>query len=50
MGWKVLVTAPYMQLVIDRFKPLFDKHDVELIVPPVEERFEELFLNHRIGG
>ena len=41
MGWKVLVTAPYMQLVIDRFKPLFDKHDVKLIVPSVEERFEE---------
>lgn len=49
MGWKVLVTAPYMQLVIDRFKPLFDKHDVELIVPPVEERFEEEDLLHWIS-
>jgi D-3-phosphoglycerate dehydrogenase len=49
MGWKVLVTAPYMQLVIDRFKPLFDKHDVELIVPSVEERFEEEDLLHWIS-
>ncbi len=49
MGWKVLVTAPYMQPVIDRFKPLFDKRDVELIVPPVEERFEEEDLLHWIG-
>jgi D-3-phosphoglycerate dehydrogenase len=41
MTWKVLVTAPYMQPVIERFRPLFLQHDVELIVPPVEERFEE---------
>lgn len=41
MAWKVLVTAPYMQPVIERFRPLFLQHDVELIVPPVEERLEE---------
>ncbi len=41
MAWKVLVTAPYMQPVIERFRPIFLQHDVELIVPPVEERFEE---------
>ena len=41
MAWKVLVTAPYMQTVIERFRPIFLQHDVELIVPPVEERFEE---------
>lgn len=41
MDLKVLITAPYMQPVIDRFRPVFDDHDIELIVPPVEERFEE---------
>ncbi len=41
MRWRVLVTAPYMQHVIDRFRPIFDKHDIELIIPPVEERLEE---------
>lgn len=41
MAWKVLVTAPYMQPVIERFRPIFLQHDVELIVPPVKERFEE---------
>ena len=41
MGFKVLVTAPYMQLVIDRFRPIFAQRNIELIVPPVEERLEE---------
>ncbi|MCB0177882.1 MAG: phosphoglycerate dehydrogenase [Anaerolineae bacterium] len=41
MGWKVLITAPYMQPVVDRFRPDFEKHDIELFVPPVNERFEE---------
>jgi len=41
MGFKVLVTAPYMQPVIDRFRPIFDKHGIELIIPPVQERFAE---------
>ena len=41
MGLKVLITAPYLQPVVDRFRPVFDDHDIELIVPPVEERFKE---------
>jgi D-3-phosphoglycerate dehydrogenase len=41
MRWKVLVTAPYMQPVIDQFRSIFDDHDIEFVVPPVEERFEE---------
>ena len=41
MKWKVLLTAPYMQWEIDRFRPVFAEHDVELIVPPVFERMEE---------
>jgi len=38
---KVLVTAPYMIPVIDRFRPMFDERGIELIVPDVEERMEE---------
>ncbi|NJP04123.1 MAG: phosphoglycerate dehydrogenase [Chloroflexaceae bacterium] len=41
MKWTVMVTAPYMQPVIERFRPLFAEHQIELLVPPVEERFEE---------
>ncbi len=38
--WKVLITAPYMQPVLDRFRPVFDANGIELLVPPVRERFE----------
>ncbi len=41
MTWKVLVSAPYMQPVIERFRPMFEENGVELFVPPVHERFEE---------
>ena len=41
MHVKVLVTAPYMQMVIDRFRHIFEEKGIELIVPIVKERFEE---------
>ena len=41
MKWKVMVSAPYMQPVIDRFRNVFDKHDIDLLIPPVNERMEE---------
>jgi len=41
MPWKVLVTAPYMQPVVDSFRDLFEQHDIEIVVPPVQERLEE---------
>ena len=41
MTYKVLFTAPYMIPFVDRFKPVFDKYDMELIVPDVQERMEE---------
>jgi D-3-phosphoglycerate dehydrogenase len=41
MSWKVLVTAPYFQTVVDRFRPEFTKHGIELVVPEVNERMEE---------
>lgn len=41
MGCKVLVTAPYMQMVIERFRPLFKAEGIELIIAPFKERFEQ---------
>ncbi len=38
---KVLVTAPYMQPVIERFRPLFAERGITLAVPLVHERMEE---------
>jgi D-3-phosphoglycerate dehydrogenase len=37
----VLMTAPYMIPFLDRFKPVFAKYGIDLIVPDVEERMEE---------
>ena len=37
----ILLTAPYMLPVMDRFKPVFDRFNLELIIPRVEERLEE---------
>jgi D-3-phosphoglycerate dehydrogenase len=41
MIFKTLFTAPYMIPFVDRFKPVFDKYDIELIIPDVQERMEE---------
>jgi len=41
MKYKVLFTAPYMIPVVDHFKPVFDKYNIELVVPIVQERLEE---------
>src|SRR5512138_2015884 len=37
----VLFTAPYMIPFVDRFKPVFDKYGIDIIVPEVHERMEE---------
>ena len=39
--YTVLITAPYMIPVVDRFKPVFDKYGIEPIIPDVQERMEE---------
>lgn len=49
MKWKVLVTAPYMQPVLDRFREFFVNRGVELVVPEVAERLEEDALIPLIG-
>ncbi|WP_300156549.1 phosphoglycerate dehydrogenase [Solidesulfovibrio sp.] len=41
MKWKVLVTAPYLQPVLDRFRGELEARGVALVVPPVSERLEE---------
>ena len=41
MTFKILFTAPYMIPFVERFKPVFDKYDIELIIPNVHERMEE---------
>jgi D-3-phosphoglycerate dehydrogenase len=44
-----MVSAPYMQPEIDRFRPVFEEHDIELIVPPVDERLSEEELLKLVG-
>ena len=41
MKYAVLLTAPYMIPVLDRFRPVFEKYNIDLIVPDVHERMEE---------
>ena len=41
MKYTVLFTAPYMISTLERFQPVFDEHNIELIVPEVKERMEE---------
>lgn len=40
----VLLTAPYMIPFVDRFKPVFDQYQINLVVPEVNERLEEVDL------
>lgn len=46
---KVLISAPYMLPVVDRFRPIFTERDIELVVPPVGERLEEADLLPLVG-
>ncbi len=49
MKYTVLFTAPYMIPFVERFKPVFAKYDIELIVPDVRERMEEADLLNYAG-
>jgi D-3-phosphoglycerate dehydrogenase / 2-oxoglutarate reductase len=49
MKYSILFTAPYMIPFVDRFKPIFNKYDIELIVPDVQERMEEADLLQYAG-
>jgi len=45
----ILFTAPYMIPFLERFRPVFDRYDLELIVPDVRERMEETDLLKHAG-
>lgn len=45
----VLLTAPYMNLLMGRFKPLFDHYGIEIILPEVHERMSEVELLSHAG-
>src|SRR5512139_2396952 len=49
MKYQILFTAPYMIPFVDRFKPVFEKYGMELIVPEVRERMEEADLLRYAG-
>ncbi len=49
MKYQVLFTAPYMIPFVDRFKPIFDRCDIGLIIPDVYERMEEAELLEYAG-
>ena len=49
MKQQILLTAPYLIPFVDRFKPVFDKYDLELIIPDVRERMEEADLLRYAG-
>ena len=49
MSYKVLLTAPYMIPVLDRFRPVFEKYNLDLVVPDVQERMEEADLLEYAG-
>lgn len=37
----ILFTAPYMIPFLDRFRPVFERYNLELVTPPVEERLKK---------
>jgi len=41
MKYSVLVSAPYMQREIDKFRDFFDEHDIKIALPHVKERMSE---------
>jgi D-3-phosphoglycerate dehydrogenase len=47
--WKILITAPYLQPVLDQFQQLFAEKGAELCVPAVNERLSEQELLSLIG-
>jgi D-3-phosphoglycerate dehydrogenase len=46
MKYKVLVSAPYIQTSIARFRDIFEKNDIEVLLPPVRERLTGRELIH----
>jgi len=49
MTWKVLISAPYIQPIIQKFEPIFEAHNIELVLPEVDERLSEDELLRWVG-
>jgi D-3-phosphoglycerate dehydrogenase len=49
MTIRVLVSAPYMLPHLDRFRPIFERSDIELVTPEVVERLSEEELFQLVG-
>ncbi len=47
--YTILLSAPYMLPLVDRFRPVFSKYQLELILPEVHERLEEAGLLEYAG-
>ena len=45
----VLLSAPYMLPFVERFRPVFTRHNIDLILPEVHERMEEADLLQYAG-
>lgn len=41
MNLRVLISAPYMKPVVERFRPFFESNGIDIVVPEVHERLEE---------
>jgi D-3-phosphoglycerate dehydrogenase len=50
MAWRVLISAPYILPVVDRFRPFFDAHDIEPVIAEVNERLDESDLLRLLPG
>jgi phosphoglycerate dehydrogenase-like enzyme len=49
MKYTVLFTAPYMIPFVDRFRPIFNQYNIDLLIPDVHERMEESDLLNYAG-
>ncbi|PIP55586.1 MAG: dihydrofolate reductase [Candidatus Zambryskibacteria bacterium CG22_combo_CG10-13_8_21_14_all_42_17] len=49
MKYKVLITAPYFQLIVDQYQHIFDQNNIELVIPKVNERMSEEELLGLVG-
>ena len=49
MPYRVLISAPYFQPVVDRFEETFRDHEIETVVPEVRERLSEDELMNLVG-
>src|SRR5512135_964635 len=45
----VLFSAPYMIPSLDRFRPVLERHGLDLIIPDVQERLEEAEILNYVG-